>query len=49
MGCKYSILAKNYEDKIWSVGLYTDSLFKAIRVYIRVLFKYELVEFTIRK
>ena len=49
MGGKYSILARDYEDEIWSVAFYTNSLIKAVKVYIRALFKYELVEFTIRK
>ena len=49
MGGKYSVLARDYEERVWSVALYTDSKFKAIEVWIKALFKYELVEFTIRK
>ena len=49
MGGKYSILAKNYEEEVWNVALYTDSFFKAIYVYIKALFNYQLIEFTIRK
>lgn len=49
MGGKYSVIARNYEDNIWQVALYTDSLFKAIKVWIKSLFKYELVEFSVRK
>ena len=49
MSGKYSILARNYEDRIWEVALNTDNRLLAIRVYIKALFKYELVEFTARK
>lgn len=48
MGGKYSILARDYKDKAW-YELYTNSIFKAIIVWIKALFKYELVDFTIRK
>jgi hypothetical protein len=49
MGGKYSILAKNYQNDYWSVGTYTNNLFKAMYIWVRASFKYELVEFTIRK
>ncbi len=49
MGGKYSVLARNYEERVWSVALYTNSKFTAVKVLIRALFKYELVEFTVRK
>ena len=49
MSGKYSILARNYEDRIWEVALYTDNLLLAIKVYIKALLKYERVEFTVRK
>lgn len=49
MGGKYSVLARNYEDRVYDVALYTDSKLKAIKVWIKALFKYELVKFTIRK
>lgn len=49
MGGKYSILAKDYQNNYWSVGVYTNNLFKAICIWIRASLKYELVEFTIRK
>ena len=49
MGGKYSILARDYKDDIWEVALYTNNLFKAIKVYIKALRKYELIEFTVRK
>lgn len=48
MGGKYSVLARNYEDRIWYVALYTDSRLKAIKVWLKALLKYELVEFTVR-
>lgn len=49
MGGKYSVLARDYKDEVWYVALYTNSKFKAIKVWIKALFKYELVEFTVRK
>lgn len=49
MGGKYSILARNYRDEVWMVALYTNNIFKAIKVWIKALLKYESVEFTIRK
>lgn len=49
MGGKYSVMAKNYHSDIWDVILYTDCRIKAVKVWIRALFKYELVEFTVRK
>ena len=49
MGGKYSVLARNYKDVAWSVSEYTDSRLKAIRVWLKALLKYELVEFTVRK
>lgn len=49
MGGKYSVLARNYEERVWSVAFYTNSKFAAIEVWIKALFKYELVEFTVRK
>lgn len=49
MSGKYAILARNYEERVWSVALYTNSKFTAIKVWIKALFKYELVEFTVRK
>lgn len=49
MSGKYSILARNYEDRIWGIALYTDNTLLAIRVYINALLKYELVEFGIKK
>lgn len=49
MGGKYSILARNYKDEVWMVVLYTNNKFTAIKVWIKALLKYELVEFTIRK
>ena len=49
MSGKYCIMAKNYSSYVWDIVLYTDSRFKAIRVWIKALSKYELVEFTVRK
>lgn len=49
MGGKYSVLARDYEERVWSVALYTNSRFTAIKVWIKALFRYELVEFAIRK
>lgn len=49
MGAKYNILARNYKDEGWMTVLYTNSKFEAIKVWIKALLKYELVEFTIRK
>jgi hypothetical protein len=49
MGGKYSVLARDYEERVWSVALYTNSRFTAIKVWIKALFRYELVEFTVRK
>lgn len=49
MSGKYCIMAKNYISDVWDIALYTDSIFKAIRVWIKALSKYELVEFTVRK
>lgn len=49
MSGKYSVFARNYEDRIWEIALYTDSKLLAIRVYIKALFKYELVKFEVRK
>ena len=49
MGGKYSILGRNYKDKVWMEALSTNSRIKAIKVWIRALIKYELVEFTVRK
>lgn len=30
MGGKYSIHARNYKDKVWMIGLFTDNLLQAI-------------------
>lgn len=49
MSGKCSILERNYEERVWSVTLYTNSRFTAIEVWIKALFRYELVEFTVRK
>ena len=49
MSGKYSIYAKDYKDIIWEVALITDSKFKAIKIWLKALFKYELVEFAVRK
>ena len=40
---------KAYLDGYEMVALHTDNKLLAIRVYIKALFKYELVEFTVRK
>jgi hypothetical protein len=49
MSSKYQVFARNYEDRIWEIALRTDNKLLAIRVYIKALFKYELVEFIVRK
>lgn len=49
MGGKYSVLARNYHNGVWDIVLYTNSRIKAVSVWIEALFKYELVEFTVRK
>lgn len=49
MGGKYCIMARNYHHEVWDVALYTDSVFKAVKVWIKALCKYELVEFSVRK
>ena len=49
MSKKYTVFAKNYGHWDWGVTLYTDSLFKALKVWIKSLSKYEHVEFIVRK
>lgn len=49
MGGKYSVLARNYNDEVWPVALHTNSRFKAYKVWLKALRKYEMVEFTVRK
>lgn len=49
MGGKYSIHARNYKDKVWMIGLFTDNLLQAIFTWIKALFLYDLVEFTTRR
>lgn len=49
MGGKYSIHARNYKDKVWMIGLFTDNLPQAIFIWIKALFLYDLVEFTTRR
>ena len=49
MSGKYSVFARNYKDRIWEIALYTDNILLAIRVYIKALFKYELVKLEVRK
>lgn len=49
MGGKYQIRAGQYEGKAWEVVVYTNSIFKAVKMWIYSLLKYELVEFVIRK
>lgn len=49
MGGKYSIHARNYKDKVWMIGLFTDNLLQAISTWIKALFLYDLVEFTTRR
>ena len=49
MSGKYSIYAKDYKDIIWQVALLTDSRFKAIKIWLKALLKYELIEFVVRK
>jgi len=49
MSGKYSILAKNYSDRLYSVSVWTDSRFKAIKALIGALRKYDLVEFRRRR
>lgn len=49
MGGKYSIHARNYKDKVWMIGLFTDNLPQAIFTWIKALFFYDLVEFTTRR
>ena len=49
MSDKYSVMARNYNDKMWEVALYTNNKIKAVKVWIKALFKYELVEFVVRK
>ena len=49
MGGKYSIHARNYKDKVWMIGLFTDNLLQAIFTWIKALFLYDLVEITTRR
>ena len=49
MGGKYTILARDYDDTAWSVALYTDSRAKAFVIWVKALFRYELVDFEVRK
>ena len=49
MSGKYCIMARNYSSDVWDIALYTDCRFKAIKVWIKSLSKYEMVEFTVRK
>ncbi len=49
MSSKYSILAKNYSDRLYPVNVRTNSRFKAIKTLIGALYEYELVEFMRRR
>ena len=49
MSNKYSILAKNYIDRLYPVNVRTNSRFKAIKTFIRALRKYDVVEFIRRR
>ena len=49
MSSKYSILAKNYSDRLYPVNVRANSRFKAIKTLIGSLCKYDLVEFMRRR
>lgn len=49
MGGKYEVTARNYDDQLWGIILYTNSVFKAIKTLLKALRKYELVTFCVRK
>lgn len=49
MGHRYAILAKDYKDKIWKITFYTNSKFLMIKTLIKALFRYELINFCVRK
>lgn len=46
---KYQIFAKNYDSYVWDVALYTDSILKALKVWIKAIKKYDVVEVRIIK
>ena len=46
---KYQIFAKNYDSYIWDVALYTDSILKALKVWIKAMKKYDVVEVRVIK
>lgn len=48
MSSKYSILAKNYNDRRYMI-VWEYSLFKAIKTLIGALCKYDVVEFIRRR
>lgn len=49
MSSKYSILAKNYNDRRYSMVEWEYSRFKAIKTFIKALRKYDVVEFIRRR
>lgn len=46
---KYQIFAKNYDDYSWYVALYTDSILKALKIWIKAMKKYDVVEVRVIK
>lgn len=46
---KYQIFAKNYDSYIWDVALYTDSILKALKIWIKAMKKYDVVEVRVIK
>lgn len=49
MGGKYTIIARNYDDKVLKMYECTNNIIKAICLYIKARKKYEYVIFEARK
>lgn len=49
MGGKYSIIARNYDDKFWQYELYTYSFIKFIGAVIKCAIKYKVIAIGISK